>query len=283
MSGSITIHRVFQTNLSSSALLACSLAAAIALATPSGAADLPSPPPTTNTPDLRVERSWEFVIAPYLLAPTIQGDTTIGRLPNTSLDVSPGTIFENLQFGAMGHFEALYNGRFGATLDVAYMDLGSGRTFPRVGGTVSAGVKQLVSEAFFGYRFWRQGSSWLEAYAGGRWWYNQIDVTANVPRNSFSRTITEQWIDPVIGLRGQHFLNDKWSLSGSANVGGFGLVSDFTWGAQAGVGYHFNERWAMHLHYKATGVDYDNGKSGTEAFSYNTVTHGPMAGVAFRF
>lgn len=39
----------------------------------------------------------------------------------------------------------------------------------------------------------------------------------------------------------------------------------------------------MHLHYKATGVDYDNGNSGTEAFSYDTVTHGPMAGVAFRF
>lgn len=117
------------------------------------AADLAQAPAPVETPDVRVDQTWKFVVAPYLLAPTIQGNSRIGRLPNTSLDVSPGTIFENLQFGAMGHFEALYDNRFGATLDVAYMDLGKGRSFPRVGGSIDAGVKQLVTEAFFGYRF----------------------------------------------------------------------------------------------------------------------------------
>ncbi|GAA0771622.1 hypothetical protein E1180_04370 [Roseibium denhamense] len=277
------IKRLSQQKLKACAAALMTSAVAAAMAPATLAADLQTPVQAASVPVIPVERSWEFVIAPYLLAPTIQGDTTIGRLPNTSLDVSPGTIFENLQFGAMGHFEALYDGRFGATLDIAYMDLGSGRTFPRVGGTADAGVKQLVTEAFFGYRFWTGGRDWLEAYAGGRWWYNQIDFNVSVPGNSFSRTITEQWVDPVIGLRGQHFFNEKWSVFGSGNIGGFGLVSDFTWGAQAGVGYHFNDRWALHLQYKATGVDYDNGKSGTSAFSYDTVTHGPMAGVAFRF
>ena len=247
------------------------------------AADLAQAPAPVETPDVRVDRTWKFVVAPYLLAPTIQGNSRIGRLPNTSLDVSPGTIFENLQFGAMGHFEALYDNRFGATLDVAYMDLGKGRSFPRVGGSIDAGVKQLVTEAFFGYRFWHQDRNWAEAYAGGRWWYNQLKVNANTPANTFTRTITEQWIDPVIGVRGQIFVAPKWSLFGSGNVGGFGLVSDFTWGLQGGVGYHFNDRVALHLQYKATGVDYDNGKSGRSAFSYDTVTHGPLMGVAISF
>jgi|GEM_PF-2782316 len=132
------------------------------------AADLYVEPAPQPTPAQVVEKRWEFVIVPYLLAPTIQGNSRIGRLPTTDLDVSPGTILENLKFGAMGHFEVLYDNRFGATFDVAYMDLGSSRTFPAVGGSVSAGVKQLVSEAFFGYRFYRVPRAWAEVYAGGR-------------------------------------------------------------------------------------------------------------------
>jgi len=247
------------------------------------AADLPLPAPQETAPVQETPSRWQFVFAPYLLAPTIEGDATIGRLPSTSLNVSPGTIFENLDFGAMAHFEALFDERFGAVLDIAYMDLGSGTTLPRVGGSVSSGVKQAVTEVSFGYRFLNGGRAWAEAYAGGRWWYNELSVSASVPGNTFSRTITEQWVDPIIGLRGQAFVSDKWSVFGSGNIGGFGLVSDFTWGLQAGAGYHFNDRWALHLQYKATGVDYDNGETGTGAFSYDTVTHGPLAGLAFRF
>ncbi|MTH99571.1 hypothetical protein E1297_26585 [Roseibium sp. RKSG952] len=230
-------------------------------------------------------KTWQFIFAPYLLAPSIDGTAQVGRLPNTDLNVSPGTIFENLQFGAMAHFEVLYDNRWGATLDVAYMNLGSGTTFPTVGGSVKSGVKQLVTEAFLGYRLWQQSRNWAEAYAGVRWWHNDLEVTAAIPGISFSRDILENWVDPVIGLRGQYFFTPAWSVYGSGNVGGFGLVSDFTWGAQGGFGYHFSDRYALHLQYKATGVDYDNDndKTGQGAFSYDTVTHGPMLGFAVRF
>ena len=226
---------------------------------------------------------WTFLVAPYVLAPTIAGDATIGRLPNTSLNVSPGTILENLHMGAMGRFEALYDDRFGLAVDVAYMNLGSGRTFPAVGSSVKANVKQTVTEVFAGYRVWQQDKNWVEAYVGGRWWINELGVRAALPANSFSQTITESWVDPVIGIRGQAFLSDDWSLYGSANIGGFGVASDLTWGLQAGVGYHFSESLSAQLQYKATAVDYDNGKSGAGAFSYDTITHGPMAGLVFRF
>lgn len=247
------------------------------------AADVPNTATSVGNPSARIEPLWKFVIAPYLLLPTIQGDAEIGRLPSTSLDVSPGSIFENLHFGFMGHFEALYDNRFGATFDVAYMDLGKGTSFPQIGGSVDVGVKQLITEGFFGYRFWRQNESWAETYIGGRWWYNQLEVTARVPGNRFSRTIDEHWIDPVLGLRGQVFLTPQWSLYGSGNVGGFGLVSNFTWGLKGGVGYHFNDSIALHLQYKAIGVDYDNDKSGRSRFTYDTVTHGPLLGVALAF
>ncbi|MEP3049262.1 MAG: hypothetical protein ABJL55_09815 [Roseibium sp.] len=247
----------------------------------STAADAPGQ--AEDYPELPEQSRWDFVVVPYLLAPTIQGDTKIGRLPGVDLNVSPGTIFENLKFGAMGHFEVLYDRRFGATLDIAYMNLGAGTTFPRTGGQVKTGLKQAVTEGFLGYRFWQDERAWAEAYAGGRWWYNKIDVKTSGGIFNVDRELTESWVDPVIGVRGQMFVAEKWSLFGSGNIGGFGLVSDFTWGAQGGVGYHFKDNLALHLQYKATGVDYDNGKTGTNAFAYDTITHGPMMGLAFSF
>lgn len=99
------------------------------------------------------------------------------------------------------------------------------------------------------------------------WWSLalQLEVTARVPGNRFSRAVDEHWIDPVLGLRGQVFLTPEWSLYGSGNVGGFGLVSNFTWGLKGGVGYHFNDSIALHHQYKAIGVDYNNDK--TSGFS----------------
>ncbi|MET1411811.1 hypothetical protein ABVF61_06060 [Roseibium sp. HPY-6] len=254
-------------------------------ATSALSADLYTTQPIEPAPSQIVEKRWKFIVAPYLIAPTIQGHTEIGRLPATELDVSPSNIFKNLKFGGMGHFEVLYDDRFGAVFDIAYMDLGDDRTFPAVGGSVNAGFKQLISELFFGYRFYRSERAWAEAYAGARVWYNQIDVSASVPGNSFSTTLDEAWADPVIGLRGQVFLNDKWSLYGTGNIGGFnfGFASDFTWGAQGGVGYHFNDSVALQLHYKATAVDFDNDKSGIRNFQYDTITHGPLVGLVFNF
>lgn len=254
-------------------------------ATAAGAADLYGEPAPDPIPNEIVEKRWSFVVAPYLMAPTITGEAGTGWLPSTKFDVSPSTIFDDLKFGGMGHLEAVYDNRFSAVLDVAYMDLGRDVTFPAVGGSVSASFKQTIGELMFGYRFYRTPQAWAEAYAGGRVWYNEVGVTASVPGNSFRTDLTEAWIDPVIGLRGQVHLSDKWSLYGSGNVGGFdfGFASDFTWGLQGGVGYHFNDHVALNLQYKAIGVDFNNNKQGVDRFTYDTITHGPLMGVAISF
>jgi len=54
-------------------------------------------------------------------------------------------------------------------------------------------------------------------------------------------------------------------------------------GFQGGVGYDFSDGVALYFQFKSTGVDCDNGKSGTSAFAYDTVTHGLMMGVAISF
>jgi len=46
---------------------------------------------------------------------------------------------------------------------------------------------------------------------------------------------SESWVDPLIGSRIGLGLTDRWTIGGEANVGGFGVGSDFTWNAQAAV------------------------------------------------
>ena len=48
---------------------------------------------------------WDFIVAPYLLLPHMDGDVTIRGNP-VDVDAGPGDIFERLDFGAMLYFEA---------------------------------------------------------------------------------------------------------------------------------------------------------------------------------
>lgn len=223
-------------------------------------------------------------MASYALAPTIVGTSQVGRLPATDIDVAPGTIIENLHFGGMAHAEATYRRKFGAVVDIAYMKLGAATDTPLTGGRVRSSVKQLNVETLLSYRAFDSGSSSVEVYTGGRYW--DIDINFNATgtiAGSFNVNRGDRWFDPVIGLRGTHYFNDKWSVRARADIGGFGIGSDFTWLFQGGVGYDFNETWSAHLQYKALSVDYDNEKSGIGRFAYDTITHGPLLGIAARF
>ncbi|WP_008193238.1 hypothetical protein [Roseibium alexandrii] len=232
----------------------------------------------------RVAKTWEFIIAPYLVGANITGTSQVGRLPATNIDVGTSDILSNLRFGFMGRAEAVYQQRFGAMVDVAYMNLANSTDALLPGGRIRVGGDQLIVEGMLLYRAYSTQQSYFDLIAGARYWDINLDFnrTGTVAGN-FYISRGADWIDPVIGVRGFHKLNEKWSVSGRGDIGGFGAASDFTWNVQAGVGYHFNEVWSTHLQYKALGVDYSNGKSGIDSFAYDTVTHGPLLGVVARF
>ncbi|WP_395175635.1 hypothetical protein [Roseibium alexandrii] len=249
------------------------------------AADLPQAPASEPVAvNERVNKTWEFVLAPYFVGANITGTSQVGRLPSTDIDIGTSDILSNLRFGFMGRAEALYQQKFGAMLDVAYMNLANSNDALLPGGRIRVSGDQLIVEGFLFYRAYNTSKSSIDLYAGGRYW----DINLNLNRTgtvagNFDISRGADWIDPVIGVRGMHQINDKWSVNGRGDIGGFGAASDFTWNVQAGIGYHFNQIWSTHLQYKALGVDYSNGKSGIDSFAYDTVTHGPLLGVVARF
>jgi len=256
-----------------------------ALSPSAGAADLATDPvPVTEPVNQRIDKTWEFLVAPYFVAANITGTSQVGRLPNTDIDIGTDDILENLRFGGMLRTEILYRQQFGAMVDIAYMNLGTATDTPRGGGRIRVGVSQLILEGMGFYRAYATPQTSIDIYAGGRYWDIDLDLDATGTRGgTFDITRGDDWIDPVIGARIFHQINTKWSVNARGDVGGFGAASDFTWNVQAGAGYHFNKTWSAHLQYKALGVDYDNGKSGSASFAYDTITHGPLLGVAARF
>ncbi len=120
----------------------------------------------------------------------------------------------------------------------------------------------------------------LEAYAGARAWWVDVDVDAGIvgalPRPGIHSS--KSWIDPIVGLRGDLRFGGKWFAMLEADVGGFGLGSEFSWHAMGAVGYQFNRHVAAELGWKHLDVDYRSG-----AFVFDVALSGPFLAFTFSF
>ena len=89
---------------------------------------------------------------------------------------------------------------------------------------------------------------------------------------------TDDWWDPYIGVRARYNLNDKFYVTGKADIGGFGVGCDITWTAEAALGWKLSERIYSEIGYRALGVDYDK-----DGLVMDTVTHGPQVTLGIIF
>jgi hypothetical protein len=234
----------------------------------------------------RASDSWEFVVAPYLLAPSITGNAGVGRFVNgADVDIDTGDIIDNIDLGGMIHGEAHHESGFGILADFSFMDLSSKVPGPLLPGTTIKGeVFQSVTELHGSYRF-DFISHQIDVYGGLRWWHMDVKLTRQGAAGPLSLIeSTEDWVDPVLGARWVAQLGPNWRSSLASDIGGFGVGSDISFSLQALALYDFSESTTLAFGYRALYVDYENGHPGTAGyFAYDTTTHGPMVGVAFRF
>lgn len=223
--------------------------------------------------------SWDFIIAPYILIPSIEGDTSVGRVEGADLDVGPKDIVENLDIGGMIQLEAHHKSGFGLSMAYNFMDLGGGASGPGGFADVDADVYQGIFEGYGIYRV-SAGRGPLDFYGGIRWWDMDIELRVNGIERVKN---TADWVDPVIGLRWMPQLAESWHVILKGDIGGFGIESDFTWNLQGGVVWDATDSISLVFQYRALSVDYSTGTVGTrDRFAYETITHGPLFGLVFR-
>ena len=112
---------------------------------------------------------------------------------------------------------------------------------------------------------------------------NSCDVSGG---RAIARAGDVDWVDPLIGLRVRHQLGPGQELMLRADVGGFGVGSEFSWNATAAYSWDVGMRdgviYSGVLGYRALSVDYEQG-SGVTRYEYDVLQHGPIVGLTAKF
>lgn len=122
----------------------------------------------------------------------------------------------------------------------------------------------------------------LDVYAGGRYMDIGVDLDFQSGRED-SRN--KSWIDPLIGARAIIDLSERWVFTIGADIGGFGVGSDFCWQAYGLFNYRF-DMWgadaALVLGFKALYEDFDEGQDDNRV-QWDVTLYGPVIGLQFQF
>ena len=234
-----------------------------------GAIDL-TPAPAAN--------EWQHSVAPYLWLPAIEGQVGVNGIVS-DVDVSQSDILGDLDFGGFVAFSG-QKGKWGYYFDVEYLKLSSEASIDNLPiEDVDMSMEQLRVEAVISFETYKTEQTSIKLYGGLQLTY--LDIELDITDTQGGETSpggSETWVDPIIGVKVLHDLNEKWFLSLVGEIGGFSVSSDLTWQVMAGVGYHINECWSIVGGYRHLYIDYED-----DGFVYDTDTSGPILGGVYTF
>jgi opacity protein-like surface antigen len=226
-----------------------------------------------NAAEGKPDDGWHFAITPYVWLPSISGSMKLEPPPgfeSGKLNYGPGDYLENLDFAGFLDIQ-VQKGRWTLLADIMYTDFSDSDTaqFPGVlprssGWSVEADwdLQALVLEFAGAYSVFRNEYSNFNLLAGVRYaeidGKVKIDIAGSLPAWVRSRTFSreESYFDPIIGFKGKFELGKKWYLPYYFDIGGFGVDSDLTLQAFAGIGYHFVDWFSMVLGYRYLYYDF---------------------------
>lgn len=221
---------------------------------------------------------WQVSVTPYAWAAGIKGDSKIGNLPKTAVDLGFDSVLRNLDMSFQGIVEAR-RGDWMFVLDGIYVSLLDDKATPgHLYGGAELKVEQQIISLAGGYRV-LHGPLALDALVGARYTSVKTDLTLlpGILRER-GKSYREDWWDPVLGLQAHLPLDKGWSLVGYVDVGGFDMGSRLTWQWFAGVSYEISPRFAAKAGYRYLYTDYDK-----DDFLYDMTMQGPYLGLSILF
>ena len=128
-----------------------------------------------------------------------------------------------------------------------------------------------------GRRFDAGKGTTFDVLGGLRGW--DIGGSVSVPAAGVDEAPGATFVDPVVAARFNTELSPRWSVIGYADLGGFGVGSQFTWQAALTANYRATERLYISAGWRHLYLDYEGG-SGTE---FQGSLSGPLLGATWRF
>jgi opacity protein-like surface antigen len=227
----------------------------------------------------RTADEWSFTLSPYVWFSGLGGEVTLPR-GSESFSADFGDIFESLKFSVMGIFEARRN-NVSLLFDLMYLNMQQGVPVPGEGAYSGGSSRVKTTQASaIGLVTLAEGPSGCFELGGGlrAWWLDteiRLDPGLLPGRSADQRT---NWVDPVIAARASFSLNDRLSLTGYGDVGGFGVGSEFTWQAIATLDWRVSDWISASLGYRWIQIEYENRRA-----TIDLDMSGPIVGASFRF
>ena len=227
----------------------------------------------------RTADDWTFTLSPYVWFSGLGGEVTLPRGAE-SFNADFGDIFESLKFSFMGIFEARRN-NFSLLLDLMYLNIQQGVPVPGEGAFSggSSRVKTTEASAIGLFTLAEQPGGRFELGGGLRAWWLNTEIRLD-PGLLPGKTVdqTTNWVDPVIAARASLRLNDRLSLTGYGDIGGFGVGSEFTWQAIATLDWRVSDWISASVGYRWIQIDYESSRA-----TIDLDMSGPIIGASFRF
>ena len=211
------------------------------------------------------ETGWKWRWAPvYLWLIQLEGNASAGLPDNLVIDIDLADVFDAVEGVFMGKFQGIKDNRWGFLVDLNWIDI-SGKQ-----GRVNVDFEYLQAEIDGFYRLpTKKGAiDWL---FGVRYYSHAFKL------RSTSLSVDEEWADPIIGMRWNMPFADNWNLLLRGDIGGFGVGSDFSWGARAVVDWQPWKHASIDAGFRALVTDYETG-SGADNYKYDGKIWGPVIG-----
>jgi len=231
---------------------------------------------------------WQVEFTPYLFASGLHGSTGTQQV-TADINTAFGDIVRNLDKGLMGTLEVRRD-RWGIILDGLYFKLRDqgARSWEGPAGIGSATGDLDVTTTMQMYQLsaaYRLGGGVpTDLVVAGR--TTRLDLDLNLvtttggllPGNTRSLSASQSWWDPVVGVRVTLPFAEHWSAMLYGDIGGFGVGSDLTYQALAGINWQLFEHVSAKAGYRYIYQNYEN-----NGFVWKMAAYGPYLGVGIRF
>jgi len=153
-------------------------------------------------PAPQASSKWEFSLTPYAFLAALNGRIGVAGQA-TQVNASFRDIFKNLNFAAMGSFEAR-KGKWSFVGDAMYMSLSGQRVTPSpFFSDIDVEVKEIILDPVVAYRVMNLERGHIDLLGGARIWHVKTHLTFQ-PRILPLVDVegTKNWVDPIVGARG---------------------------------------------------------------------------------
>lgn len=217
---------------------------------------------------------WSSQVTLYGWGAGVSGDfTPLAGAPTLSFDKSLSEVLKDLD-GAFFITGLARRGDLVLFGDLTYS--ASSRsgivTPPGIPASGKLTMKSLTLAA--GQRFDAGGGTTVDVLGGLRAW----DIDGSITSPVVSVSPSTSFVDPIVALRVNSPLSDRWSVLSYVDIGGFGVGSDLTWQAAVTANYRARDNMYLSFGWRHLAVDYTKG--GT---TFDGAMSGPLVGLTFQF